>query len=153
MAYADILRATTADFADAATLIEGQLITSASYGNIGLGLTTTLSSYAALGVASISLTLPASAKAIIMASASVSLSVNTNYVELGISVDSTTVITSARALYREGNANGSGYNTTLPIFLIHASGTGAHTYRILWKVNSGTAYCNDAQIHGLVLRA
>jgi hypothetical protein len=157
MAYADALRATTADFADAATLIEGQLLsasTAASYEGMTLALTTASASFGALGVVSIALTVPASAKVLLWGAAQVSAGTTNAVLQVGISEDSTSTLSGTFwSILREPSGNTSGYSTTLPVYKLLSPSTGAHTYRLLWACSTGTGYCNGAELHGIVLRA
>jgi hypothetical protein len=153
MAYADSIRTTTIGTADIATLIEGLLVTSAYDGGESLGLSTTSATLVQLGAKQITLTAPSGARVLVIGSASFSHSVNGKFIVTYLSEDSTSVGSGMRGIFKEGNANTNGYNTTIIAAHIFSPAAGAHTYRMLWSTDAATAYCDSLAIRGIVLRA
>lgn len=155
MAYADTLRAPTANLEDVADYIEGLLVTKASYSATSAGLSTTSVSYGAMTNVQVTVTAP-SANCYVRVSGLISLSMSANnaYVQAVISEDSTTTTTlTNRSMYKEGNTNTNGYNTTIPVFGIFAPSAGSHIYRILWLVSANTAYSDSQHLTAEVIRA
>lgn len=159
MAYADAIRAATADLDDVADLIDGTFLTAGSYAGLNIGpQTTTSDSYANLiqddtEYLSLTITVPANSKVLVCASVMLSHSTAGKYILAGLSEDSEDTISGQPAVYKEHTNDTTGYRCSIPIFHTFSPAAGSHTYRVLWLTDAATAYCYGGHMEALCFRA
>lgn len=146
MAFGDLIRTETASLEDVATKLEALLLT-CPLGSESGTVSTTSTSYTQLGTLSLTVSVPSGGLVIVRAHIPFSIGSTTHAGYFGISEDSTSAILSDEVNLWPELAKTSGFNQQASFVLRSNPSAGNHTYRILWKVDSGgTVYSGSRRI-------
>lgn len=144
MAYADLLRAVTADFNIAANLIDNQLSSFQTKMIFGGPATTTSTSFVRLEDSDMAFTIAAGQSILLLAQLNLIISGPPNFItvqwhEDGVAIGTPLFLT---------NTVYSGAS----LIAMKTPPAGPHTYDVKWRVSGGTATDNAGQVIGLVLQ-
>ena len=150
MAYADLLRLTTADFDDAATLVEGLLINYQMVDTSAV-VNTTSTSITGLATTSISVTVNSGERVLLLGYVSISVSVSNSDATIVPRRNSSNLGNSgAMNTYSSGDTGG--YDFYVPIMYVDNPGAGSYTYDIGWAVSAGTIYSLRRRLIGITFQ-
>jgi hypothetical protein len=152
MAYADTLRSTAWAGTDAATLIEGLLISKQSLTTNGLQSTTSASLVAIPG-ASLTVVVPAGGLVLLICSVQLGVSAASVNITIAGAEDGTQIAgaTTPRCISTINDAVGRNY--TVPYSVTRLPSAGSHTYTLLYAVAGGnTLAMGEFSMELLLLR-
>lgn len=145
MAYADAIDGPNWTATSAAALINGLQI---GYGSVELNsvLSTASTTYVDVTGSTVSVTLASGQRALALGQMVVGNSTSGKLVTMSISIDGTDQAFIEPTAYctRAGTA---GFEHTLNWMAVTAPGAGAHSYKLRWKTDGGTAYSQYQRLY------
>ena len=152
MAFADLIRTSSATFENVATLLE-RLNVTFEYDPVVANISTTSTTFVDYTGISITTTTESGDTILALATATLSHGTTLTNIDMQLVLDGTLMTNSQIARYHSTRANTGGRDITQVLFGTQAPSAGSHTVKIQWMTDAGTAYSTQANLFLITMRS